>query len=82
MNLVPLSSVAGRLRIPTRVLTQMSREGRFPTIYSIGRYRRVDSEAVDRWLAEHTEQALAEREKAAAEYVRTGRVTVQGLRCP
>lgn len=81
-SLIPLTRVAQRLGIPPRVLVQMSREGSFPAIYSLGRCKRVDPEQVETWLASRAERAIAEREAAADQLVRSGSCSIGEFRCP
>lgn len=80
--LVPLTRIAQQLGVPPRVLVQMSREGSFVPIYSLGRCKRVDPEQVEKWLASRTERAIAEREEVADQLIRHGKVTVPGYELP
>lgn len=71
-QLVPLSRIAQRLSVRPSELVAMSRRREFPTIYSIGRVKRVDPQAVEEWLASRAETAIAEREDLAAHIARYG----------
>jgi excisionase family DNA binding protein len=59
-NLLNIPQVAERLAIPTGRAYELARQGKIP-IVKVGKYVRVEPEALIAWIAEHRENKVDER---------------------
>jgi predicted site-specific integrase-resolvase len=81
-DLIPLSSIAKRLRVSATRLERLALVGDFPSILNIGGALRVRESEVVEWLRERDHAAVVANREVSSQQVRTALRSRADLRRP